>query len=157
MLRKQFHNFLTLFNTTTLNNSKLFLFISFKSYSKVIEIGRKIHCISKKKKKTPRTYKKTQREKSLYFVPRLTSSCKEKKRKKKEDEHCDTFHSWPSKWASNFPRCINEPVIKLPIRDYRFATRSSETKVENQSPRSSIHFSHELRGRDHASDYVESR
>lgn len=81
MLRKQFHNFLTLFNTTTLNNSKLFLFISFKSYSKVIKIG----CIaSQKKKKTPRIYKKTQREKSLYFVPRLTSSCKEKKRKKKK-------------------------------------------------------------------------
>lgn len=156
MLRKQFHNFLTLFNTTTLNNSKLFLFIFFKSYSKVIEIGRKIHCISKKKKNTENIQKNTTR-KSLYFVPRLTSSCKEKKKKKKEDEHCDTFHSWPSKWASNFPRCINEPVIKLPIRDYRFATRSSETKVENQSPRSSIHFSHELRGRDHASDYVESR
>lgn len=69
MLRKQFHNFLTLFNTTTLNNSKLFLFISFKSYSKVIEIGRKIHCISKKKKKTPRTYKKTQREKAYTLFP----------------------------------------------------------------------------------------
>lgn len=80
MLRKQFHNFLTLFNTTTLNNSKLFLFISFNSYSKVIKIGT-LHL--KKKKKTPRTYKKTQREKSLYFVPRLTSSYKEKKKKKK--------------------------------------------------------------------------
>lgn len=81
MLRKQFHNFLTLFNTTTLNNSKLFLFISFNSYSKVIKIGT-LHL--KKKKKTPRTYKKTQREKSLYFVPRLTSSHVKKKKKKKK-------------------------------------------------------------------------
>lgn len=62
MLRKQFHNFLTLFNTTTLNNSKLFLFISFKSYSKVIEIGRKIHCISKKKKHREHTKKHNEKK-----------------------------------------------------------------------------------------------
>lgn len=67
MLRKQFHNFLTLFNTTTLNNSKLFLFISFKSYSKVIEIGRKIHCISKKKKKH-REHTKKHNEKKAYTL-----------------------------------------------------------------------------------------
>lgn len=63
MLRKQFHNFLTLFNTTTLNNSKLFLFISFKSYSKVIEIGR----ISKKKKKH-REHTKKHNEKKAYTL-----------------------------------------------------------------------------------------
>lgn len=68
MLRKQFHNFLTLFNTTTLNNSKLFLFISFKSYSKVIEIGRKIHCISKKKN-TENIQKNTTRKKLILCSP----------------------------------------------------------------------------------------
>lgn len=69
MLRKQFHNFLTLFNTTTLNNSKLFLFISFKSYSKIIEIGRKIHCISKKKKNTENIQKNTTRKKLILCSP----------------------------------------------------------------------------------------
>lgn len=65
MLRKQFHNFLTLFNTTTLNNSKLFLFISFKSYSKVIKIG----CIaSQKKKKKHREHTKKHNEKKAYTL-----------------------------------------------------------------------------------------
>lgn len=62
MLRKQFHNFLTLFNTTTLNNSKLFLFISFNSYSKVIKIGT-LHL--KKKKKKHREHTKKHNEKKL--------------------------------------------------------------------------------------------
>lgn len=67
MLRKQFHNFLTLFNTTTLNNSKLFLFISFKSYSKVIKIG----CIAsqKKKKNTENIQKNTTRKKLILCSP----------------------------------------------------------------------------------------
>lgn len=66
MLRKQFHNFLTLFNTTTLNNSKLFLFISFKSYSKVIKIGT-LHL--KKKKNTENIQKNTTRKKLILCSP----------------------------------------------------------------------------------------
>lgn len=105
---------------------------------------------------------KTQREKSLHFVPRLTSSSRrveneKKKRRKKDQKKKKTskwqgtqFHSWPSKWASNFPRCINEPVIKLPIRD-------SIERNKGGKPVSSIPFNRELRGRGYASDYVESR
>lgn len=66
MLRKQFHNFLTLFNTTTLNNSKLFLFISFNSYSKVIKIGT-LHL--KKKKNTENIQKNTTRKKLILCSP----------------------------------------------------------------------------------------
>lgn len=64
MLRKQFHNFLTLFNTTTLNNSKLFLFISFNSYSKVIKIG----TLHLKKKKKHREHTKKHNEKKAYTL-----------------------------------------------------------------------------------------
>lgn len=89
MLRKQFHNFLTLFNTTTLNNSKLFLFISFNSYSKVIKIGT-LH-LKKKKKKTPRTYKKTQREKAYTLFPDWHHRVKKKKEKKKKTSTATHF------------------------------------------------------------------
>lgn len=91
MLRKQFHNFLTLFNTTTLNNSKLFLFISFKSYSKVIEIGRKIHCISKKKKKHREHTKKHNEKKAYTLFPDWHHRVKKKKKKKKKTSTATHF------------------------------------------------------------------
>lgn len=141
-VKKQFHNFLTLFDTTI---PKYKQFQTFSTYfpqiqrSKVIKIDRKIDCISKKKH--TRTYtKNTNEKKSLHFVRRLTSSssCRERKQGKKSTRRrraSDTFHSWPSKWASNFPRCINEPVIKLPIRD---SFRNSIERNKGGKPVSSI-------------------
>lgn len=175
-VKKQFHNFLTLFDTTIPKYKQFQTFPTYtlnlifptplnpgiKSYYIAI-IKQIAKQIASQKKKHTRTYtKNTNEKKSLHFVRRLTSSssCRERKqgekRAREEDEQVTRFTVGRANGPVIFHDALTSPLLSF-LSATRFATRSSETKVENQSPRSSTHFNHELRGRDHASDYVQSR
>lgn len=85
---------------------------------------------------------KTQREKSLHFVPRLTSSSRRVENEKKKEEEkkirrrrrraSDRGHSF-TVGRANGPVIFHD-ALTSPLLSSLSATRSSETKVENQSP-----------------------
>ena len=123
-------------------------------------MDRKIRCNLKKKKKH-RGHRKKHNEKKVPYTlfPYWHHRVEKEKKNGKKEQKTSTVTRFTVGRANGpviFHDALTSPLLSF-LSATRFATRSSETKVENQSPRSSTHFNRELRGRDHASGYVESR